>query len=76
MARRTGKSRSKRRASRIQKPPNKRPKKLFPFLVRVLNVALWLLVLVVSYTLPGLGGLAKSVHRLIQVLLDNLDDDD
>ena len=79
MARRTRRSRSSRRASRSKKtpsqPPNKSSPHLFPFLLGALKVVLWLLLLVVSYVFPTVEGLAKSLRRLIQLLLDSLDDD-
>ena len=79
MARPTRKSRSHRRASRAKKvsskPPNKSSKKIFSLFLVVLEAVLWILLLVVSYVFPDLEGLARSLQRLIQLLLANLDDD-
>ena len=79
MARPTRKSRSRRRASRTKKTssmsPNKSSKKLFSLLLMVLEVVLWILLLVVSYVFPAAEDLAKSLRRLIQLLLAHLDDE-
>ena len=80
MARRTRKLRSRRRASRTRmsssKPLGKSSKKLVSLLLLVLEAVLWILLLVVSYVFPSAKGLAESLRRLIQWLLDNLDKGD
>ena len=79
MARPTRKSRCHSRARRTRKasskPPNKTSKRPISLLLVVLEAVLWMLLLVVSYAFPAAEGLAKNLQRLMQLLLDNLDDD-